>query len=396
MILDNRGRVVWFLPLNTHGVTDFRVQRYRGQPVLTWWHGRPDKGSGDSGYSIYDDSYRLIAHVQAGNGWSGDIHEFKITPRNTALMTVSRHVHIKGREVLEGGVLELDIKTGRVLFDWHSINHVQLVESYYHLPKDPGRTYRLLPRQLDRDRPRRQSAGVRAQHAHDLQDQPAHGQDHLAARRQAQRLRARPGCDVRLAARRTPPAGRGPDAVRQFRRAAGPQAVPRTRPPPRHGPDARIRRAQLRPPAADRRRRPGQHAEARATGTTSSAGATSRTSPSSGRAGRFCSTDVSAAAASTPTGTTGSAGSDTLCSRPRSPLAKGTLYVSWNGATEVSQVAGARRRSKEHAATRPRRREDRIRNDGSRCPRRSAGWVAVRALDRRDRPLRRSTALRIG
>src|SRR6266850_615589 len=56
LILDNRGRVVWFLPLDTHGVTDFRAQRYRGRPVLTWWHGRPDTGNGDSGYSIYDDS----------------------------------------------------------------------------------------------------------------------------------------------------------------------------------------------------------------------------------------------------------------------------------------------------------------------------------------------------
>jgi hypothetical protein len=141
MILDNRGRVVWFLPLDTHGVTDFRVQRYRGKPVLTWWHGRPDKGSGDSGYTIYDESYRLLAHVQPGHGLLGDIHEFKLTPRNTALMTISRHVRVKGREVLEGGVQELDIKTGRVLFEWHSIDHVQLVESYYHLPRDSDRIY---------------------------------------------------------------------------------------------------------------------------------------------------------------------------------------------------------------------------------------------------------------
>src|SRR5262245_1303519 len=90
MILDNLGRVIWFEPLNTHGVTDFRVQRYRGRPVLTWWHGRPDKGGGKSGYTIYDDSYRLVAHVQPGNGMLSDIHEFRITPRNTALMTISR------------------------------------------------------------------------------------------------------------------------------------------------------------------------------------------------------------------------------------------------------------------------------------------------------------------
>ncbi|HEU5278041.1 MAG TPA: arylsulfotransferase family protein [Gaiellaceae bacterium] len=141
LILDNRGRVVWFLPLNTHAVTDFRVQRYRGRPVLTWWHGRPDHGDGDSGYSIYDDSYRLVAHVQPGNGMIGDIHEFKLTPRNTALMTISRQVRVKGRRVLEGGVQELDVRTGRVLFEWHSIDHVRLVESYYRLPKDPGRIF---------------------------------------------------------------------------------------------------------------------------------------------------------------------------------------------------------------------------------------------------------------
>ena len=39
MIMDNRGQVVWFKPLDTRGVTDFRVQRYRGKPVLTWWRG---------------------------------------------------------------------------------------------------------------------------------------------------------------------------------------------------------------------------------------------------------------------------------------------------------------------------------------------------------------------
>jgi hypothetical protein len=141
LILDNRGRVVWFRPLDTHAVTDFRVQYYLGRPVLTWWHGRPDEGNGESGYSIYDDRYRLITHVQPGNGLLGDIHEFKITRRDTALMTFVRHVRVKGRRVLEGGFQELDLRTRRVLFEWHSIDHVRLVESYYHLPRDPDGLY---------------------------------------------------------------------------------------------------------------------------------------------------------------------------------------------------------------------------------------------------------------
>jgi hypothetical protein len=141
LILDNRGRVIWFLPVDRRGVTDFRVQRYRGEPVLTWWRGKSadDKRLGE--YSIYDSSYRLITHVHPGNGLSGDMHEFAITRRNTALMTLSHRVRVKSRSVLEGAFQEIDIRTGRVLFEWHSIDHVALVESYYRLPRNPDRTY---------------------------------------------------------------------------------------------------------------------------------------------------------------------------------------------------------------------------------------------------------------
>jgi len=141
LILDNRGRVVWFQPVDRRGVTDFRVQHYLGKPVLTWWRGKSAEGTRLGSYSIYDMSYRLIAHVRPGNGLSGDMHEFEITSRNTGLMTLSHLVRVESRPVLEGALQELDIKTGRVLFEWHSIDHVPLVESYYRLPRDPERTY---------------------------------------------------------------------------------------------------------------------------------------------------------------------------------------------------------------------------------------------------------------
>jgi hypothetical protein len=141
LILDNRGRVVWFMPVDQRGVTDFRVQRYRGKPVLTWWRGKSADGKRLGQYSIYDSSYRLIAHVGPRNGIAGDMHEFLITPHDTVLMTLSHRVRVKSRSVLEGALQEVDIKTGRVLFEWHSIDHVPLVESYYHLPRKPDRTY---------------------------------------------------------------------------------------------------------------------------------------------------------------------------------------------------------------------------------------------------------------
>jgi Arylsulfotransferase (ASST) len=141
LILDNRGHVVWFHPLDTRGVTDFRVQRYRGQPVLTWWRGRPTKGEGDGNYAIVDSSYRPVARVRPANGLVGDIHEFLLTRRGSALMTIFHRVRRDGRLIFEGALQEVDIATHRVLFEWHSIDHVALDESYEQRPRKTSIPY---------------------------------------------------------------------------------------------------------------------------------------------------------------------------------------------------------------------------------------------------------------
>ena len=70
-IVDDQGRPVWFhRVVDGDQPTDFRVQRYRGQPVLTWWDGSSHTGPGHgegTGY-IADRHYRVIATVSAGNG----------------------------------------------------------------------------------------------------------------------------------------------------------------------------------------------------------------------------------------------------------------------------------------------------------------------------------------
>lgn len=145
MIMDNRGQVVWFHPLKqTKGVTDFRAQRYQGKPVLTWWRGRlSNVGVGDGWYVIYDDSYRPIAEVRPGHGLVGDVHEFRLTARDTALMTIYHRRHVDLRSIggpkdgliWDGIVQEVDIATGRVLFEWHSYPQVGIKESYSNPPK---------------------------------------------------------------------------------------------------------------------------------------------------------------------------------------------------------------------------------------------------------------------
>jgi hypothetical protein len=147
MIVDNTGKPVWFRPLHSDDeyAMDFKVQHYRGEPVLTWAEGRVVAGHGLDEYVILDGSYQEIGRVRAGNGYWGDHHEFLITSQDTALITIYDPVRWdlssvggpKDGKVLDGIVQEVDIETGEVLFEWHSLDHVSLDESHYKPRKDP-------------------------------------------------------------------------------------------------------------------------------------------------------------------------------------------------------------------------------------------------------------------
>jgi hypothetical protein len=84
MIIDDLGQLVWFGKYRS--ARDFKMQYYKGRPVLTWWEGKVTAGHGAGEYVIFDGSYREITRVRAGNGYRGDLHEFLITPQDTALL----------------------------------------------------------------------------------------------------------------------------------------------------------------------------------------------------------------------------------------------------------------------------------------------------------------------
>jgi hypothetical protein len=142
-ILSPSGQVIWFHPVPAgQEASDFRAQRYLGQPVLTWWQGTGLGGLSSGTDYIYNDHYQQIATVQAGNGYSADGHEFLITPWNTALIlaytTATANLTAIGgpadQEVIDGIVQEIDIQTGRVLFQWNSADHVPYSASEQPLP----------------------------------------------------------------------------------------------------------------------------------------------------------------------------------------------------------------------------------------------------------------------
>ena len=135
-IITNTGRVVWFHPLPAGEIaTDFRTQTYLGQPVLTWFQGGGGPGGGTD--KIYNDRYQPMATVRAADGYMTDFHEFLITPWNTALILADQPAtanlsSIGGpsdQQVIDGVVQEIDIRTGRVLFQWISADHVPYRDS---------------------------------------------------------------------------------------------------------------------------------------------------------------------------------------------------------------------------------------------------------------------------
>jgi hypothetical protein len=146
MIVNDEGQLVWFHPTKGRIPADFRVQTYFGKPVLTWWEGRLYGGDGDGVAKVFDSSYRQIATVHAGKGYKLDLHEFTITPRNTAIvLSYERYKRDlrpwhgrKDARIVDNVLQEIDLKTGLVLFEWHAFGNVSPADSNLPAPKENG------------------------------------------------------------------------------------------------------------------------------------------------------------------------------------------------------------------------------------------------------------------
>ena len=131
MITDDSGHLIWFKKIGgKDSVFDFRRQTYRGHPVLTWWQGVAKSGQGLGAGHIVDTSYRSIATVQAGNGYKADLHEFEISRNDTALLLAYQPVTYDGETEMDTLMQEIDIPTGLVMFEWHSLGNIARSESY--------------------------------------------------------------------------------------------------------------------------------------------------------------------------------------------------------------------------------------------------------------------------
>jgi Arylsulfotransferase (ASST) len=140
LIVDSAGRPVWFRPLAPGlQVTNFARWRYRGEPVLVWWEGKIEQtGYGQGEVVVVNRAYRELARVRAAGGRSIDLHALAVTPQGTALFTcypdtvpmdLSSIGGPRDSQVRESIIQEVDIASGRMVFEWRSLQHIPVSAS---------------------------------------------------------------------------------------------------------------------------------------------------------------------------------------------------------------------------------------------------------------------------
>jgi hypothetical protein len=144
LIYTPQGRLVWFDKLSGgEAAADLNEQTYDGQRVLTWWRGRVlSLGFGQGEDVVMNSRYQIAARIAGGNGLKADLHEFQIAPHGIAYITAFNPIRcdlepVKGARdgtITDTAIQEIDIKTGLVRWEWHSLDHVGASESEVEVP----------------------------------------------------------------------------------------------------------------------------------------------------------------------------------------------------------------------------------------------------------------------
>jgi outer membrane protein assembly factor BamB len=126
-------------------VANLHVIERSGKPALAWWEGTINGGIGAGDVVLADSTYREISRIHAGNGRRADLHEFQLTAQGTALLLADAGVAATDApggtglagQVIDCAVQEIDLQTGAVRFEWHTITDIAIDESYVDPPANP-------------------------------------------------------------------------------------------------------------------------------------------------------------------------------------------------------------------------------------------------------------------
>jgi hypothetical protein len=144
LIYTPQGRLVWFDALSGGlAAENLSMQSYEGQRDLTWWQGRVlSLGFGQGEDIVMDSNYQTVARIRGGNGLQADLHDFQLAPNDVAYITAYNPIRCdltpiggpRNGTIVDTAVQEIDIKTGLVRWEWHSLDHVGVSESHATVP----------------------------------------------------------------------------------------------------------------------------------------------------------------------------------------------------------------------------------------------------------------------
>ncbi len=147
LIYTPQGRLVWFdhLP-DGETAENLSVQSYEGKHALTFWQGKVlSLGFGQGEDVVMNSHYQTVARIPGGNGLQADLHDFQIAPGDVSYTTAFNAIRcdlapVEGARngvILDTAIQEIDMKTGLVRWEWHSLDHVGASESETSTPTKP-------------------------------------------------------------------------------------------------------------------------------------------------------------------------------------------------------------------------------------------------------------------
>lgn len=146
-IMDMYGRLIWQGP--TEHAFNFGVQEYQGEPVLVWWNGTlyPEPvGRGNGEIYVFNNEYEQIEKVTLAGDFleltpgltfpsNIDLHELLLTKNGSVILTANNVTQANLSSVggppngwtVDSRMYEIDVATNKVLFEWSALDNLDQI-----------------------------------------------------------------------------------------------------------------------------------------------------------------------------------------------------------------------------------------------------------------------------
>jgi EmrB/QacA subfamily drug resistance transporter len=144
LILDDKLQPVWFRPVpETLVASNLSPQTYEGKPALAWWQGVvTSTGATESGEDVVvNQHYQTVAKLRGKEGWKLTLHAIVISGKDawvTANKNIAKNLSSYGGAyngaLIDSAVQEYNLKTGQLLRSWDALDHIPLGDSRATVP----------------------------------------------------------------------------------------------------------------------------------------------------------------------------------------------------------------------------------------------------------------------